>query len=85
MGKAHHAIPATGAIALATSVCITGTIPNLLASRYTDNSVIIAHAAGLMEVSVSVSQDLGVTDAKIHRTARTLMRGEVFVRIKNLD
>lgn len=82
MGRAHHGIPVTGAIALATGACITGTIPNLLVSRYRGNSITIAHAAGLMEVSVSVSKDLKVSAAKIHRTARTLMRGEVLVRIK---
>ena len=82
MGKAHHAIPATGAIALATGACIAGTIPNLLASKPTDKNITIAHAAGLMELSISVSDELKVSNAKIHRTARTLMRGEVLARLK---
>ncbi|KAM7200299.1 PrpF protein [Rhypophila sp. PSN 637] len=78
MGQAHKAVPLTLALCLGAAVRIAGTIPNLLATR--DNkgdSVVIGHPTGRVEVGTTM-QDGDILSAELHRTARVLMKGDVF-------
>ncbi|KAM7220358.1 PrpF protein [Rhypophila decipiens] len=78
MGQAHKAVPLTLALCLGAAVRIAGTIPNLLATR--DNqgySVVIGHPTGRVEVGTTM-QGGDILSAELHRTARVLMKGDVF-------
>jgi len=84
MGKLHHAFTGTGAIATAVAANISGTIvADCLQTQMKENQVLrIGHSAGTLETSASMSQIDGqwIADkASLTRTARTLMKGEVFL------
>ncbi|KAK4216639.1 PrpF protein [Rhypophila decipiens] len=78
MGQAHKAVPLTLALCLGAAVRIAGTIPNLLATRdNSGDSVVIGHPTGRVEVGTTM-QDGDILSAELHRTARVLMKGDVF-------
>lgn len=78
MGQAHKAVPLTLALCLGAAVCISGTIPNLLATRSDQGgSVVIGHPTGKLEVATTM-QNGDILSAELHRTARVLMKGDVF-------
>ncbi len=84
MGKLHHAFTGTGAIATAVAANIPGTIvADCLQTPMKENQVLrIGHSAGTLETSATVSQINGqwiAEKASLTRTARTLMKGEVFL------
>ena len=82
MGKPHHAMTGTGAIALAIAL----SIPDTVACRQRidpvvseTNSLVIGHPAGSISVSAEVDIEAAIArSATMIRTARTLMKGEVF-------
>ena len=78
MGQAHKAVPLTLALCLGTAAQLPGTIPHQLATG-TGNSdtVVIGHPSGSLEVGTTVENG-EVLSAELHRTARVLMKGEVF-------
>ncbi|OUS31270.1 hypothetical protein A9Q99_04215 [Gammaproteobacteria bacterium 45_16_T64] len=76
MGKPHHAITGTGAIALAVATRIPDTIAHKIVGA--DNaSVRIGHPAGVMETIAHVNNNQAVSAGFI-RTARVLMEGVVY-------
>ncbi len=80
MGRAHHAFPGTSAIATAVAAAIPGTIASEMHDA--SNPLRIGHAAGSLEISAQVAQlsDQWTTPAvTLKRSARRLMRGQVFV------
>lgn len=80
MGQAHHAYPGTSAIATAVAAAIPGTLANQM--QQTDNNLRIGHAAGRLEVSAEVapsSDNWAVPAVRLQRSARRLMRGELFL------
>ncbi|KAM7201013.1 PrpF protein [Naviculisporaceae sp. PSN 640] len=78
MGQAHKAVPLTLALCLGAAVHIPGTIPNLLATGNGQrDSVVIGHPTGRLEVGTTM-QNGDILSAELHRTARVLMKGEVF-------
>lgn len=78
MQQAHKAAPLTLALNLGASVLIPGTLAALTALGVNDTgSVTIAHASGKVQVG-SVIKGGRVDSAQLHRTARVLMRGDVF-------
>jgi len=86
MGKLHHAFTGTGAIATAVAANILGTIvADCLQTPIKENQVLrIGHSAGTLETSASLSQIDGqwvAEKASLTRTARTLMKGEVYLSI----
>lgn len=78
MQQAHKAIPITIALNLAAACRVQGTIPQQLAlfSGKAQQSVVIAHASGKLEVG-SAWEDDKLVSAQLHRTTRILMKGEV--------
>jgi probable AcnD-accessory protein PrpF len=87
MGRLHHTIPGTGAVALAVGCALPGSVPGRLAGRTAgQGSIRLGHPAGVMAVSAEVMADetpgSGGWFARrvtLGRTARRLMEGWVLV------
>jgi hypothetical protein len=78
MQQAHRAVPLTLALNLGAARRIPGTLPALTAAGIGEkNSVTVAHASGKLEVG-SIMKGGQVESALLHRTARVLMKGDVF-------
>ena len=77
MQQAHRAVPLTLALNLGASCNLPGTLPAQVAvDAAGQQSVIIAHASGRLEVGSVVGGDGKIASALLHRTARVLMEGE---------
>lgn len=84
MGKLHHAITGTGAIAVAVAAAIPDTLVarTLAAGRAASASVRIGHASGVLEVGAEAERrgdTWRVSRALVTRSARMLMDGVVSV------
>lgn len=83
MGKLHHAMTGTGAIAIAVAAGIAGTVVHkVLAARTRGDAVRFGHPSGILEVAAAVRQEAGrwvVEKVTMSRTARRLMEGWVRV------
>ena len=82
MGKLHHAMMGTAAVAIATAAAIPGTIVNQAAGGGERQSVCFGHPSGTLQVGAQVSQCDGmwsVNQATMSRSARVLMEGLVRV------
>lgn len=82
MGKLHHAMMGTAAVAIGTAAAISGTLVNLAAGGIERNAVRFGHPSGTLRVGAEASQVNGewtVNKAIMSRSARVLMEG--FVRI----
>ncbi|EXV03464.1 PrpF family protein [Metarhizium robertsii] len=81
MGQAHKAVPLTLALCLGASARIPGTLAaDLVAARpggMRDDAVTIAHPSGKLDVGTEV-EDGKILSAKLLRTARVLMKGDVY-------
>jgi len=81
MGKLHHAMTGTGAVAIAVAAAIPGTLVNRLVSTAA-GSVRFGHPSGSLQVGAEAQQTDGVwtvTKAVMSRSARRLMEGSVLV------
>ena len=82
MGKLHHAMMGTAAVAIGTAAAIPGTLVNLAAGGGGRNTVRFGHPSGTLRVGAEASQAGGewsVTKAIMSRSARVLMEGWVRV------
>ena len=82
MGKLHHAMTGTGAVAIAVAGAIPGTVVNQLVARKVSSQIRFGHPSGVMIVGAEAEQRDGVwvvTKAMMSRSARRLMDGHVFV------
>ncbi|KAK3302520.1 PrpF protein-domain-containing protein [Chaetomium strumarium] len=78
MGQAHKAVPLTLALCVGAAAGLKGTIPNQLAVGMLEgDSIVIGHPSGTLDVGTKVEGG-EVLSAQLYRTARVLMRGEVF-------
>jgi probable AcnD-accessory protein PrpF len=80
MGKLHHAMMGTAAVAIGTAAAIPGTLVNLAAGGGTRNAVRFGHPSGTLRVGAEAAQVNGqwqVTKALMSRSARILMEGWV--------
>ena len=78
MQQAHKAVPLTLALNLGAACRIPGTLPAMTAvNAEGKDSVSIAHASGKVEVG-SIMKNDRIESALLHRTARVLMKGDVF-------
>ncbi|MFJ8235801.1 PrpF domain-containing protein [Ureibacillus sp. NPDC094379] len=85
MGNVHKTFAGSGLYNLAAAALLPGTIPNDYCSLPpTADKVRIAHAEGIIEVRVKLTEDFNdVKSVGLERTARRIMKGEVFV--PNMD
>ncbi|WP_271408226.1 2-methylaconitate cis-trans isomerase PrpF [Pseudomonas sp. Q1-7] len=82
MGKLHHAMMGTAAVAIGTAAAIPGTLVNLAAGGGERNAVRFGHPSGTLRVgaeAVRVDGEWTVTKAIMSRSARVLMEGWVRV------
>ncbi|UTZ41350.1 2-methylaconitate cis-trans isomerase PrpF [Vibrio campbellii] len=82
MGKLHHAMMGTAAVAIASAACVPGTVVNLAADGGERESVTFGHPSGTLKVGAKAKQtEQGwvVEKAIMSRSARILMEG--FVRV----
>lgn len=82
MGKLHHAMMGTAAVAIGTAAAITGTLVNLAAGGIERNAVRFGHPSGTLRVGAEASLVNGewkVNKAIMSRSARVLMEGCVRV------
>jgi probable AcnD-accessory protein PrpF len=80
MGKLHHAMMGTAAVAIGTAAAIPGTLVNLAAGGVERNAVRFGHPSGTLRVGAEAIQEDGqwvVTKAIMSRSARVLMEGWV--------
>lgn len=80
MGKLHHAMMGTAAVAIGTAAAIPGTLVNLAAGGGERNAVTFGHPSGTLKVGASASQRNGewsVDKVVMSRSARILMEGWV--------
>ncbi len=80
MGKLHHAMMGTAAVAIGTAAAIPGTLVNLAAGGGARESVRFGHPSGTLRVGAQATWQNGewsVTKAVMSRSARVLMEGWV--------
>lgn len=81
MGKLHHAMTGTGAVALATAAAIPGTVVSQVLGK-ARNGLRFGHPSGTLAVGAEAREQNGtwlVTKAMMSRSARRLMEGWVYV------
>ena len=82
MGKLHHAMMGTAAVAIGTAAAIPGTLVNLAAGGGAREAVRFGHPSGTLRVGAQAKLENGewkVTKAIMSRSARVIMEG--FVRV----
>jgi probable AcnD-accessory protein PrpF len=80
MGKLHHAMMGTAAVAIGAAAAIPGTLVNIAAGGGERNAVRFGHPSGTLRVGAQASRSNGewtVTKAVMSRSARVLMEGWV--------
>lgn len=85
MGKLHHAITGTGAVAVAVAAALDGTLVNRIVGDIGDRQVRMGHTAGSVAVGAKTVLEEGgwsVDKAVMSRSARRLMEG--WVRVPEL-
>ncbi len=78
MGKLHHAMMGTAAVAIGTAAAIPGTLVNLAAGGGDRGSVTFGHPSGTLKVgaeAVQVDDEWTVNKVVMSRSARVLMEG----------
>lgn len=80
MGKLHHAMMGTAAVAIGAAAAVPGTLVNLAAGGGALTAVRFGHPSGTLRVGAQAVQkdgDWSVTKASMSRSARILMEGWV--------
>jgi 2-methylaconitate cis-trans-isomerase PrpF len=82
MGKLHHAMMGTAAVAIGAAAAIPGTLVNLAAGGGDRSEIRFGHPSGTLRVGAAAEQVDGqwtVIKAAMSRSARVLMEGWVRV------
>ncbi len=82
MGKLHHAMMGTAAVAIGVAAAVPGTLVNLAAGGGERTSVRFGHPSGTLRVGAAAEQRNGqwtALKASMSRSARTLMEGWIRV------
>lgn len=80
MGKLHHAMMGTAAVAIGAAAAIPGTVVNEVAQTATLGSVTFGHPSGTLKVGATASQTpqgWQIDKVSMSRSARVLMEGQV--------
>ncbi|QUM81281.1 2-methylaconitate cis-trans isomerase PrpF [Moritella sp. 5] len=86
MGKLHHAMMGTAAVAIGAAAAVPGTLVNLAAGGGARDSVNFGHPSGTLRVGAQATEINGewtVTKASMSRSARILMEGWVRIPADN--
>ena len=82
MGRLHHALMGTAAVALAAAAAIPGTLVSQLAGGAARHTLVLGHPSGLLRVGAVAAQQAGrwqIEQVHMARSARILMQGQVRV------
>ncbi|MDO5610627.1 MAG: PrpF domain-containing protein, partial [Pseudomonadota bacterium] len=82
MGKLHHAMMGTASVAIAAAAAVPGTLVNLAAGGGAREAVRFGHPSGTLRVgaaAVQIDGQWAVKKAVMSRSARVLMKGEVYL------
>ncbi|EAT12104.1 2-methylaconitate cis-trans isomerase PrpF [Bermanella marisrubri] len=82
MGKLHHAMMGTAAVAISAAAAIPGTLVNIAAGGKERNSVTFGHPSGTLKVGAEASkvgEQWSIDKAIMSRSARIIMQGWVHV------
>ena len=82
MGKLHHAMMGTAAVAIACAAAIPGTIVNIAAGGLERDSIVFGHPSGTLKVGAKANETAGqwrIEKAVMSRSARLLMEGRVAI------
>jgi hypothetical protein len=82
MGKLHHAMTGTGAVAIAAAATVPGTVVSRLLVRGGDHGIAFGHPSGVTSVAADaalVNGQWNIGRVALSRSARVLMEG--FVRV----
>ena len=88
MGKLHHAMMGTAAVAIGTAAAIPGTLVNIAAGGGEREAVRFGHPPGTLRVGAQADLENGqwaVKKAVMSRSARVLMEGWVRIPQETLD
>ena len=88
MGKLHHAMMGTAAVAIGTAAAIPGTLVTLAAGGGAREAVRFGHPSGTLRVGAQAIQEKGqwvVKKAVMSRSARVLMEGWVRIPAESLE
>ncbi|KAJ5008142.1 3-methylitaconate isomerase [Colletotrichum sp. SAR 10_99] len=77
MGQAHKAVPLTLALCLGAASQIPGTLAAQIVGSKPRKSVVIGHPSGKVDIGTTF-EGSKIKSADLHRTARVLMKGQVF-------
>ncbi|KAK7403853.1 hypothetical protein QQX98_010357 [Neonectria punicea] len=77
MGQAHKAVPLTLALCLGAASQLPGTIAADLIAGKSKDTVTIGHPSGTVDIGTTI-RDGKVESAQLLRTARVLMKGDVY-------
>ncbi|PKI17428.1 2-methylaconitate cis-trans isomerase PrpF [Colwellia sp. 12G3] len=86
MGKLHHAMMGTAAVAIGTAAAIPGTLVNLAAGSGERSAVTFGHPSGTLKVGAQaecISGNWTVKKVSMSRSARVLMEGWVRVPVSS--
>lgn len=86
MGKLHHAMMGTAAVAIGTAAAIEGTLVNLAAGAIAREEVCFGHPSGTLTVgakAIKTNNQWQVAKVSMSRSARILMEGNV--RVPQVD
>ena len=82
MGKLHHAMMGTAAVAIGTAAAIPGTLVNIAAGGGVRSAVTFGHPSGILKVGAQaecINNNWTVKKVSMSRSARVLMEGWVRV------
>jgi hypothetical protein len=82
MGRLHHAMTGTGAVAIAAAAAIPGTLVQSITGARNNLPIRFGHPSGIMELGVEARQNSDawiITKVQMRRSARQLMKGVVSV------
>ncbi|WED25181.1 2-methylaconitate cis-trans isomerase PrpF [Vibrio sp. DW001] len=88
MGKLHHAMMGTAAVAIAAAACVPNTLVNIAAGGGEKNAVTFGHPSGTLKVGAKARKtEYGwvVEKAVMSRSARVLMEGWVRVPVDTIN
>lgn len=82
MGKLHHAMIGTAAVAIGTAAAIPNNLVNVAAGGQARSSVVFGHPSGTLKVGADVAcnnKQWNVEKVSMSRSARLLMEGSVSI------
>lgn len=85
MGKLHHAMMGTAAVAIASAAAIPGTLVNRIAGYMAKDEICFGHPSGTLKVGAIVKNIDGkwnIQQVSMSRSARILMEGQVRVPLE---